>query len=213
MSPQARLWLDHLQIFPNLPSFFHAVLPDSQPHIQRQSRHGCDKAPSSSQNSIANLYTLYRQDIQKSTSSRPAALRKCPVGAIKTRNWNSLNSMESLLYFSSLEKLSQHKKWAVNLIHGRVRCNPCHEIGTVIKNTHTHDHLKHLELFRHLWSSKSHLETYTRTIMFLTTGFMATRDNSPNVVFLTFRDSKNMQMKYWIPRIHSDLLHFDSVCP
>ena len=67
VSAQARLWLDHLQMFPpNQPSFFLAVLPDSQPRIQRQSRQRWHRPPSSSQNSIANLYTttIYRQDSQ-----------------------------------------------------------------------------------------------------------------------------------------------------
>ena len=85
VSAQARLWLDHLQVFPLFqPSFFLAVWYDSQPRIQRQSRQRWHRPPSSSQNSITNVLIVYLwQDIQKSTSSIPAALRKCPVGATK----------------------------------------------------------------------------------------------------------------------------------
>ena len=120
VSAEARLWPDHLQVFPLFqPSFFLAVWYDSQPRIQRQSRQRWRRTPSSSQNSITNLLFIYVwEDIQKSTSSIPAALRKCPVGAIKEAGGELVGHLPSILLHSTVlrEKTGKsHKKCPISV--------------------------------------------------------------------------------------------------
>ena len=89
VSQNAGLWLIDLEAFSqNFTLFFSTLQTPFHHHIQRQGRHGWHMPPSSSLNSLSQVVVVVVVVVVPDSTLQDlyvifAALRKCPVGAIK----------------------------------------------------------------------------------------------------------------------------------